>query len=134
MKEKSDHRNNWKKVLVGLFALVGGFLLSFVGFGVLWSGISWHYQLIMFFPFLLLSFTVSRWNKGAVGGCIFILAGVAPLGVLIAQFRDSNGSHLMPILVVLTWLIGIIAGYLLAKESPYPRPESSEDIALSKNH
>ncbi len=83
----------------------------------------------MFFPFLLLSFAVSHWNKGAVGGCIFIACGTAPLGALITQFRDSNGSHLMPVLVVLTKLIGIIAGYFLAKTSLDSHPESSKDIA-----
>ena len=131
MKKESGHRSHWKKILVILLALAGGFLLSFVGFGVLWSGISWHYQLIMFFPFLLLSFAVAHWNKGAVDGCIFILCGAAPLGALITQFRDSNGSHLMPILVVFTWLMGIIAGYFLAKTSSDSRSESSEDIVSS---
>ena len=131
MKEESDHRKNWKKILVFLLALAGGFLLSFVGFGVLWSGIPWHYQLIMFFPFLLLSFAISRWNKGTVGGCIFILCGAAPLGILITQFKDSNDSHLMPILIVLGWLIGITSGYFLAKISLGSRSESSEDIASS---
>ena len=131
MKEESGHRSNWKKILVILLALSGGFLLSFIGFGVLWSGIPWHYQLIMFFPFLLLSFAVSRWNKGTVDGCIFILCGAAPLGALITQFRDSNDSHLMPILIVLGWLIGITSGYFLAKISLGSRSESSGNTASS---
>lgn len=42
MKKELNHSSNWKKILVILAALAGGFLLSFVGFGVLWSGI-WLY-------------------------------------------------------------------------------------------
>lgn len=127
MKQTSNHRGNWKKVLVIVSALIGGFLLSFIGFGVLWSGISWHYQLIMFLPFLLLSFVLTRWGKGTLDSCIFILCGAAPLGILITQFRDNNDSHLLPILMVSSWLIGIISGYFLAKISPDSRSKSLED-------
>jgi hypothetical protein len=125
MKAVSNHRNNWEKALIVLLALIGGFLLSFIGFGALWSGISWNYQLLMFLPFLLLSFALTRWNKGRLDSCILIISGAAPLGTLIAQFRDNNDSHLMPILVVLSWLIGIISGYFLEKITG---SNSSEDI------
>ncbi len=131
MKQASSHRSNWKKILVVVSALIGGFLLSFIGFGVLWSGISWHYQLIMFLPFLLLSFALTRWGKGALDSCFFILCGAAPLGILITQFRDNNDSHLLPILMVSSWLIGIISGYYLAKISPGSQSESLEDNASS---
>jgi len=123
MKGESDPRSNWKKILIVLSALIGGFLLSFLGFGLLWSGIRWHFQLIMFFPFLLLSYAVFRWSKEAMSICAFIVYGAAPLGILFTQFRDSNGSHLMPILVSLSWLLGIIAGCFLGKLSLGSQPE-----------
>ena len=132
MKEESDHRSNWKAMLINLAALIGGFLLSFLGFGLLWSGIPWHVQLIMILPFLLLSYAVFRWSKGSIGSCAFIFVGAAPLGILISQFRDTNGSHLMPILVVFSWIIGILAGYYWGKISRDTHSESSEDSASSQ--
>ncbi len=131
MKEESNHRISWKAILIILVALIGGFLLSFLGFGLLWSGIPWHVQLIMILPFLLLSHAVFRWSKGSIGSCAFILIGTAPLGILISQFRDTNGSHLMPILVVFSWIIGIFAGYYWGKLSQTTESQSSEDIASS---
>ncbi len=131
MKEKASKRSDWKKVGIILSALVGGFLLSFIGFGLLWSGISWYFQMLMLFPFLLLTWIVSRWNQGMIDSCICILCGAAPLGTLITQFRDTNDSHLMPILIVLCWLIGIASGYFLAKVSVNSTPASSEDITPS---
>ena len=131
MKEESNHRSNWKAMLIILVALIGGFLLSFLGYGLLWSGIAWHFQLIMLLPFLLLSYAVFRWSKGSTGSCAFILIGAAPLGILISQFRDTNGSHLMPILVVFSWIIGILAGYYWGKLSRAAESKSAEDIASS---
>lgn len=126
MKEESNHRSNWKAMLIILVALIGGFLLSFLGYGLLWSGIAWHFQLIMLLPFLLLSYAVFRWSKGSTGSCAFILIGAAPLGILISQFRDTNGSHLMPILVVFSWIIGILAGYYWGKLSRSTQSKPSE--------
>ncbi|WP_292994228.1 lysophosphatidic acid receptor [Nitrosomonas sp.] len=131
MKEGSNHRSNWKAMFIILTTLIGGFLLSFLGFGLLWSGIAWHVQLIMMLPFLLLSYGVFRWSKGSIGSCAFIFIGAAPLGILISQFRDTNGSHLMPILVVFSWVIGILAGYYWGKLSRSTQSKSSEIDASS---
>ena len=131
MKEESNHLSNWKAMFIILTTLIGGFLLSFLGFGLLWSGIAWHVQLIMILPFLLLSYGVFRWSKGSIGSCAFIFIGAAPLGILISQFRDTNGSHLMPILVVFSWIIGILAGYYLGKLSRGTQSKSSEIDASS---
>lgn len=117
MKEKSNQHSQWKDLAILFSALIGGFLLSFLGFGLLWSGMLWHVQLIMVLPFALLSYVVTRWSKGKIGLCIFIFVGAAPLGILITQFRDNNDSHLMPILIVMGWLLGVILGYFLAKGS-----------------
>ncbi len=131
MREKASKHSGWKRVCIILFALVGGFLLSFIGFGLLWSGIHWHFQMLMFFPFLLLTWIASRWNQGMIDGCICILCGSAPLGTLIIQFQDTNDSHLMPILIVLCWLIGIVSGYFLAKASVNSNSRPSQDITPS---
>ena len=45
---------------LGFAAIAGGFALSFLGFGLLWAGTPWAYQLLMFFPFLALAFAVTR--------------------------------------------------------------------------
>jgi hypothetical protein len=123
--------SNWKNILIILFALAGGFLLSFLGFGLLWSGIPWHFQLIMSVPFLLLSYAVFRWSKGNIGFCAFALIGAAPLGMLMTQLRDTNGSHLMPILVVASWLLGLTAGCYFGKLSRGMPSGSSQDITSS---
>ena len=129
MKKESGHRNYWKKIVVILLVLAGSFLLSIVGFWVLWSGIFWNYQLVMFFLFLLLSFSVSHWNKGAVGGCIFIACGVAPLGTLTTQFRDSSGSQLMHNSCCAYQAYRNHCWLFLAKTSLDSHSESSKDIA-----
>ncbi|AEJ01105.1 lysophosphatidic acid receptor 2-like protein [Nitrosomonas sp. Is79A3] len=131
MKEESNHRSNWKAMLIILVALIGGFLLSFLGFGLLWSGIAWHVQLIMILPFSLLSYAIFRWSNGIMISCTFIFIGAAPLGILISQFRDTNGSHLMPILVVFSWIMGMLAGYYWGKLSRAAESKSAEDIASS---
>lgn len=123
--------SDWKNALIALLALLGGFLLSFLGFGLLWSGIPWHFQLIMALPFLLLSYAVFRWSKESIGYCAFILIGAAPLGMLMTQFRDTNGSHLMPVLVVVSWFLGSIAGCYLGKLSRGVQSGSSQDITSS---
>lgn len=127
MKPESNHRNNWREMLIILLALAGGFLLSFLGFGLLWSGISWHMQLIMTLPFFLLSYGLYRWSNNATLSCVFILVGAAPLGLLITRFRDTNDSHLLPILIVSSWVIGIFAGFYFGKLSQKPPTDSSKN-------
>jgi hypothetical protein len=117
MKMESNHRSNWKEMLTILIALAGGFLLSFLGFGLLWSGISWPIQLIMILPFFLLSYGLFRWSNNATLSCAFVFIGAAPLGLLITRFRDTNDSHLLPILIVCGWALGILASFYFAKLS-----------------
>lgn len=132
MKENSLQQSSWKKVGIILLALIGGFFLSFLSFGLLWSGIPWHFQLLMIFPFLLLAWVVSRWNQGAIDGCVYIVLSAAPLGILITQFRDNNDSHLMPILIVVGWLMGITAGYFVAGMSAHSNSGSPEDMTTRR--
>lgn len=131
MKMKSNHRSNWKEMLTILSALVGGFLLSFLGFGLLWSGIPWHIQLIMILPFFLLSYVLYRWSNNVTMSCIFIFIGAAPLGLLITRFRDTNDSHLLPVLVVSGWIFGILAGFYFRKLTQKSPTDSSNNIAPS---
>lgn len=132
MKEKSKLRNYWKHLFIIFCALVSGFLLSFLGFGLLWSGISWYIQLVMVLPFLLLSYAVYRWSKGALGICAFIALGAAPLGVLITRFSDTNDSHLMPVLVVLSWILGMLAGCYLGYLSQNTQMKSAKRVSVSR--
>ena len=103
-----------KAVIRALAAVVGGFGLSFVGLGVLWAGAGWMYQLLMFIPFLLLAFVITR--TGDAGDRVFslVLLGAAPIGWLLTRFRDKNDSHLMSILIVAGWVAGTLAGHALA--------------------
>ena len=133
MQEETTRQSHWKEVMMILMVLVSGFLLSFIGFGILWSGIAWHYQMLMFFPFLGLSWIVFRWRKGALDACVSLCLGAAPVGILMTQFRDTNGSHLMPILVVLTWILGVLGGYFLGKISLDAQSKSTNDIASSEH-
>ncbi|MBY0498501.1 MAG: lysophosphatidic acid receptor [Nitrosomonas sp.] len=132
MKKELHTRNFWHDIFIIFCALVSGFLLSFIGFGLLWSGISWPIQLIMALPFLLLSYAVYRWSKGALGICAFIAVGAAPLGVLISRFRDTNDSHLMPALVVLSWILGVLAGCYLGYLSRSAQMKPTQRITLSE--
>lgn len=98
----------------GVIALGGGFGLSFLGLGLLWIGTPWPLQALMFVPFFLLAFGVTRTGKD---DRMFMLSlwGALPLGLIITLFRDKNDSHLMSILTVLAWLAGILAGHFAAR-------------------
>lgn len=102
--------SNWKQVIVLVAALVGGFVLSFVGFGVLWAGARWTYQLLMFFPFLLFTFAIKRLG----GHALLILIGAIPIAAILVQARDKDDSHLMSILLVVAWAMGILLGDYLS--------------------
>lgn len=118
MENKSNQPARWKNLLIWISALGGGFLLSFLGFGLLWSGISWHVQMVLALLFFTaLSYGLSRWSQGAIVPEILLVTGALPLGLLMMQFRDTSGSHLLPVLVVLSWLLGIAAGYFWGKWS-----------------
>lgn len=106
------YMKDWKQPLVMGVALIGGFVLSFVGFGVLWAGTPWPYQFLMAFPFLLLSFGLARFNSR---GPWLILAGATPVGSLLVQFRDKEDSHLLPILLVGSWVVGTLIGRYLGR-------------------
>ena len=98
--------NESKQTLWSLAALIGGFVMSFVGLGILWAGVPWHYQYLMGFLFFLLALAIARFGTRAM----FILVGAAPIGMLLLQFRDKDNSHLMPFLVVAMWVIGALVG------------------------
>lgn len=92
--------------------VVGGFAFSFAGVGLLWIGLPWAYQALMFLPFLLLAFALAK--AGGASIPISIVYGALPLAMVMLMFRDRNDSHLMPVLVVACWLAGILGGRALA--------------------
>jgi len=112
-----------KKYLRPFFALAGGFGLSFAGLGALWAGAAWPYEALMFFPFLLLAIAISRTGPPRDKLFLLIIVGAYPIGHVITMFRDKNDSHLMPILIVCLWLLGILAGHYLAAKV-LRKPES----------
>ena len=95
-------------------ALAGGLLLSFLAFGLLWIGTPWPLQALMLVPFFLLAFAVAWTGEPGNAAGLTVAYGAAPLGAIMMMFRDKSDSHLMPILVVLSWLAGILAGHFLA--------------------
>jgi hypothetical protein len=90
----------------------GGFALSFIGMGLLWIGLPWVCQALMFFPFLLLAYALAK--AGGVATAMSVLYGALPLAMLLMMFRDRDDSHLMPMLIVAAWLAGILGGRALA--------------------
>ncbi len=113
--QQTNRRSGWKTTFMAFCALIGGFLLSFLALVALWSGIPWIVQIAIFLPFLLFSYTVFEWTNESWIICALILVGAMPLGILMMQFRDTNGSHLLPTLMVMSWIIGISAGCYLGK-------------------
>ena len=63
--------------------------------------------MLMFFPFLLLALAVKRFG----GSVVYVLIGAIPVALMLVQFRDKDNSHLMPVLVVIAWMIGILLGH-----------------------
>ena len=130
MQNNLNQPNPWKGLLIALAALGGGFLLSFLGFGLLWSGISWAVQMVLALLFFTaVSYGLSRWSHGAILPELLLVIGALPLGLLMMQFRDTSGSHLLPVLVVLSWLLGIAAGYFWGKWSRGAQTGVSQDNA-----
>lgn len=103
-------------MVLGFAAIAGGFALSFLGFGLLWAGTPWEYQLLMVLPFLVLSFAVTRTGSAGNQAWLLIVCGALPLGMVIPMFRDKNDSHVMSVLIVCGWAAGIAAGYYLGKK------------------
>jgi hypothetical protein len=48
-------------------------------------------------------------------GFPLVLIGAMPTGALISLFRDKDGSHLMPLLMVGAWVAGASLGRYLAR-------------------
>lgn len=90
--------------------LVAGFGLSFLAFGLLWIGVPWKYQLLMFFPFLVLAFVIRRFGTSSYT----MLLGMLPIAAILVQFRDKDDSHVMPIALVCAWAVAILLGNYLA--------------------
>jgi hypothetical protein len=61
--DKQIPNKNWPEGLLSIAAVGGGFALSLIGFGLLWIGTPWHYQMLMLLPFLFLSWAVTRTLK-----------------------------------------------------------------------
>lgn len=105
-------------------AVAGGFALSVLAIGVLWIGTPWHLQALMFVPFLLLAFAITRTGAVPDNVYLFAAAGAAPLGGILMLFRDKQDSHLMPILMVVAWAAGLAVGHFVALKTRRPLPKA----------
>jgi hypothetical protein len=101
-------------IFITLLAIAGGFALSFLGVGILWAGTPWPIQWLLFLPFFFLTFMLTRLSIAGKPAWL-VVCGAAPLAGVITLFRDNNDSHLMPILTVFCWAMGVWAGYYLGQ-------------------
>lgn len=99
-----------KNNLLIALGLIGGFALSFLGVGLLWVGLKTPIQCTNAILFFLLSYLLTKFLKKSNIVFGIIVAGAAPLASILVRFRDSEGSHLMPFLVVTSWAAGTFLG------------------------
>ena len=100
-----------------VIALVAGFALSFLGVGLLWIAMAWTVQALMLVPFAVLTFGLARWSGHARQVAGMVVLGMLPLGALLTQFRNREGSHLAPTVVVLAWVAGVALGAWLGRRA-----------------
>ncbi len=91
-------------------ALAAGFGLSFLALGLLWIGVPTPWQFLMFLPFLIAAFVTRRLRAPWYG----MFLGMLPIGALLVQFRDNEGSHASSIALVLSWVVAVAIGNYLA--------------------
>lgn len=106
-----------KPGLIIFLGVVGGFAASFLGLGLLWVGLKTPVQMCASILFFFLSFLVTKFLKNKITGFAAPVCGAAPIASLLVQFRDKEGSHLSPILVVATWGLAAFLGAWLGEKS-----------------
>lgn len=99
---------------LALAAVAAGFVLSFLAMGAFWIAMAWPVQALAVLPFGGVAWVLARWSGNPPRAALLILVGAAPLGLLFTLFRDREGSHLMPVLMVVLWALGTVAGASLA--------------------
>lgn len=100
-----------------LLSVIGGFALSFLGLGLLWIGIPFPVQFAHAALFFLLTYTISKTIKNPNSVSVAVIAGATPIASLFVRFRNNEDSHLFPILIVLSWLLGTLLGAVLSKKT-----------------
>lgn len=93
-----------------LLGLVAAFAFSFLGFGLLWIGLPFPVQCGLSIPFAALAVVLARQLQNGTSAAAAIFVGAGPIGSMITLFRDKNDSHLLPILVVVSWAMGAALG------------------------
>lgn len=92
-------------------ALALGFGLSFVALGLLWVGTPWPLQALLGLAFAAAAWVLCRAGSGrTLEPALALVAGAAPIGLVLVQFRTPDGSHASSIAVVLAWVAGTAAG------------------------
>jgi hypothetical protein len=91
--------------------ILGGFALSFLGFGLMWIGLSLYVQgAILALLFFAFTFGLGKGLRDARLVFCFPALGAAPVAGLFVQFRNSEGSHLGAVLLVTCWGLGALVG------------------------
>ncbi|MBY0515387.1 MAG: hypothetical protein K2P81_00660 [Bacteriovoracaceae bacterium] len=84
-----------------------GALLSFLNLGILWTGVNQWIQSTVALAFFLVSYYVTKNKKSQ---SFYMLLGSAPLYLLLVQFRDKNGSHLLGITIIASSTLALLLG------------------------
>jgi hypothetical protein len=84
-----------------LLAPLAGFVLSFVALGFFWVGIP-AACIGLTVGFALVAMLAAR-ASGLWRGVLLTLVGAVPMASMLVRFRDNEGSHLLPIALVLLW-------------------------------
>ncbi len=103
----------------GILSVVGpvsGIALSCIALGVLWIGTPWPAQFLMCIPFFIAAYAITRLKADGR----FVLLGAAPVALLVVQFRDKEGSHAAPVLLVCAWAASILLGWHFARRRDNP--------------
>jgi hypothetical protein len=94
--------------MVELFAIVGGFLLSFAALGMLWIGQPLG-NIFVVAGYVLLAYVASHFREPK-RAALTSAVGAMPIAMMVVQFRDNVGSHLLPMVLAGSWFAGIALG------------------------
>jgi hypothetical protein len=107
-----------REAWLALVAVAAGFALSFLAMGLFWIAMAWPVQALVVLPFGATAWALARWSGNPRRSALLLLVGATPLGLLFTLFRDRDGSHLLPVLMVVLWGLGTLAGASLAAGRP----------------
>ncbi|MBL8514007.1 MAG: hypothetical protein JNJ55_08435 [Betaproteobacteria bacterium] len=103
-----------KQTLALGLALVASFLLIFTGFGFFWVGLPGA-CLLLAGAYAVVAFAAARVST-MMAALVATGLGLLPLAGIIVRFRDSSGSHLLPLAILSVWCGAALWGAWLGAE------------------